>query len=131
MHLINFSFQTSGSSSEDNLMCQIYDPFRNVTGGDIRKIELVVCVASLQEIDTEICSYIGTSRQIKRIFLGRVVTLREARTGQILASQTFQGTQPPLCPGSIGPTDKLPEELRGGDITATDVVEWLKINVSP
>jgi hypothetical protein len=88
----------------------------------VEETELVACVDSVEKYVIEICQYRG-GPDITRYGYRRQVTLVTARTGEVVASETFRGEPPRQCnqfeDSSIG-------KLTGSKLVDPDEVwQWL------
>lgn len=84
------------------------------------KTELVALLTREPSVAVETCYYVSTT--VTRYRNDLTVVVREARTGQILASNTFRGDAPMSCPGSI----PMGQTRIDGSLVALElVVAWL------
>lgn len=97
---------------------------------NVSQVELVAVVRYIQEI-VEKARYIGKGTGIvfvSRIRIDTEIILREAQTGQTVASTTFRGGEPPTLPKSLplGTT-----ALYGASVAYETAQAWLKAYVEP
>ncbi len=85
-------------------------------------VELVACLDKERVSRIQRCSYSGGS-DIERFRLTVDVTLREAQTGNIVASMSFYGSSPRQCKLV---EDESTTRLVGGHVQVSDVMNWLE-----
>jgi hypothetical protein len=83
-------------------------------------VELVACESRTYN-NVQICFYTG-GRTVSRYMIQVDVTIREAKTGNILAQKTFYSNSPDACP----PTTYSWSSSIYGTINYTDINNWLQ-----
>lgn len=89
--------------------------------GNPEEMQLVACVEE-QLVTIEVCEYTGGS-DITRYRIEAAVRLIEARTGSLIAEQTFQGSQPRSCRYT---EDRDLKAIYGDPVSLTEVQAWLE-----
>lgn len=83
--------------------------------------QLVACVGEPAEVRVELCEYDGPD--ITRYRYDTRVWILEAKTGRVVAEQTFHGSEPRACGYS---EDYDLTEIHGIEVGYSDVESWLK-----
>jgi hypothetical protein len=84
------------------------------------QVQLVACLEE-QQIELERCQYTGGS-DLVRYRRQLSVSLREAHTGDLVAEDTFEGSNPRQCP-STKPSNL--RQLLGNPVALDEVLTWL------
>jgi hypothetical protein len=88
----------------------------------VEETELVACVGPVEEYVIETCQYYGSS--VTRYGYKRQVVLRTAKTGEIVASETFRGESPSRCKQT---EESSTTKLKGSRwINPNELREWLR-----
>jgi hypothetical protein len=108
-------------SFKDNLNSLIPIEWRSL--GFPEKIELVLCY-KIEEIELEKCRYSNDTGTITRIRQDWNVNLREAATGNIIATDILKGDSPTKCPKFRGSGNPDIEHI--GEVSDKTLIEWLR-----
>jgi uncharacterized protein YjbI with pentapeptide repeats len=101
------------------------NPFPNWEPSDLRALELVACDRGEEEVYL-ICTY-AIDEVISIYQYQWSVTLKDAKTGETIASQKFKGEGLDSCPQNF-PEAQVP---RGEHVDPQDVLDWLEGYVYP
>lgn len=97
--------------------------------------ELVLCVEKQEKILVESCEYFAMDDEkeedviavIERYAYEREVTLIEAKTGEVVAQEILEGTEPAECPEEARFSDEGETQTKsGGTVSDEDVEEWVR-----
>ncbi len=93
---------------------------------DPESVELVLCWGEISEVTIDTAVYRGLSDSVKgeRVCERRTVILREAATGDIIASETILGETPKKFPDSV--SGSMDDFAYKGEWTAEILIDWLR-----
>jgi hypothetical protein len=115
------------------------DPYllpRNVVAGSLAETQIVVCLGRVQEIYIESCPYYrkdepGVEKTLHRYYLKQEASVVEAKTGRVIAAQTFTGKSPHYCHETeYFREDRKTEKLVGTAISEAEVQRWYMAHLS-
>jgi hypothetical protein len=112
------------------------DPYllpRSVVAGSLAETQLVVCLGRVEEIFIESCPYGNPqpTHRLDRYYLKQEVSVIEAKTGRILAVETFTGKSPRYCQETERfSEDEKTVKLIGTAISESEVQRWYMAHVS-
>ncbi|HTX90873.1 MAG TPA: pentapeptide repeat-containing protein [Anaerolineales bacterium] len=93
----------------------------------LRFTDLVACVGNQVKVEVESCDYSGGSTVVRNRYEVKV-SLFTAATGQQLAQETIQGSDPEGCPSTITQGGSV---INGGKVSNDNLSNWLARWVHP
>jgi hypothetical protein len=88
----------------------------------LEETELVICVSPEKTVLIQDCQYIPMG-DYARYQNERDISLRAARTGEVIAQIKIYGSNPPECPATLSIQHG---HGAGGDVNSGEVIRWLR-----
>jgi hypothetical protein len=98
----------------------------------LAETQVVLCMGAVQKIFIESCPYTTdggsqATNSLERYYLRQDAKLIEAKTGRVIAIQSFTGKSPRYCHETeLLNKNKRVEQLTGTDISTNDVERWVQ-----